>query len=383
MRTSSALALVYFFLLGSSPLGGQEVRTASSITFGHSIEIPSRHLDETRQVSIRLPHSYTDEEGGGAAHYPVLYLLDGGDYFEPFAGLVQFLTMYEMVPHGDRMSELTYSPSNEENGNWPTSGGADSFHRFLAEELIPTIDESYRTQPFRMLVGHSLGGLFAVESLTRHPGPFQTTIAISPSLYWNQFEWLENASALFDGVSEWRHFLFISGELKGEEETRRLADFKSLADTQAPDGFEYRYSFYPQESHASVAIPALYQTLKQLFEGWPPEGEAWALGPDSVQAHFQGLTDRFGFPVPIPEEYLIGHALHGLQRHDAPDEAILLLELCLSLYPGSADTHAALGQAYESKGDRDEAVGQYRRALELDPEHEVALVRLQNLRGDR
>ena len=155
----------------------------------------------------------------------MLYLLDGGDYFEPFVGLVQFLTMYEMVPemivvaipHGDRMNELTFSPSNEENGNWPSSGGAESFHRFLEEELIPSIDESYRTHSFRILVGHSLGGLFAVESLSRHPGLFQATIALSPSLYWNQFEWLRSATTLFADVSTPRHFLFLSGEQKDEE----------------------------------------------------------------------------------------------------------------------------------------------------------------------
>jgi predicted alpha/beta superfamily hydrolase len=321
----------------------------------------------------------------------VLYLLDGGDYFEPFAGIVQYMAMYDMVPEmivvgvsqGDRMRELTFSPSNEENGDWATSGGAEPFQRFLQEELIPGIDESYRTHPFRILVGHSLGGLFAVESLSRTPGLFQATLAFSPSLYWNQFEWLKSTTSLFDGMPRWRHFLFISGEQKGEEETRRLAEFLSLAEARAPDGFEYRYSFYPEESHGSVALPAFYENLKQLFEGWELEGEAWALGPDSVQAHFQGLTDRYGFPIPIPEEYLVGHALHGLRSHGAPDEAILLLRLCLSLYPGSADVHAALGEAYESKGDRDEAVRQCRRALEIDPEHQLARERLQRLEGGR
>jgi len=151
----------------------QEASATSAVPFGHRIAFPSEHLGETRDVFIRLPRGYADEAGPDAARYPVLYVLDGGDYFEPFAGVVQYLTMYEMipevivvaVPHGDRMKELTFSPSNEENGDWPTSGGAESFQRFLEEELIPTIDHSYRTHPFRILVGHSLGGLFAVESL--------------------------------------------------------------------------------------------------------------------------------------------------------------------------------------------------------------------------
>ncbi len=367
----------------------QEAPTTSPVPFGHRIAFPSQHLGETRDVFIRLPRGYADEEGPNAARYPVLYVLDGGDYFEPFGGVVQYLTMYGLVPemivvavaHGDRMKEFTFSPSNEENGDWPTSGGAESFHRFLEEELIPAIDDSYRTHPFRILVGHSLAGLFAVESLARSPDLFQATIALDPSLYWNQFEWLKNAATLFDGVTTWRHFLFISGEQKDEEETRRLAEFQSLVEARAPEGFEYNYACYPEENHASVGLPGFYQDLKQLFRGWQTEGEWWSLGPDKVKAHFQGLSDRYGFPVPIPEDYLVGHALHGLHRHEAPDEAILLLELCLSLYPESADAYEGLGEAYEWKGDRDQAEKYYLKALEIDPGHELAKKRLEALEG--
>ncbi|UCC82977.1 MAG: tetratricopeptide repeat protein [Gemmatimonadota bacterium] len=367
----------------------QEAPPSSAVPFGHRIAIASQHLGETRDLLIRLPRGYADEGGPNSARYPVLYVLDGGDYFEPFGGVVQYLTMYDMVPelivvaipHGDRMKELTFSPSNEENGDWPTSGGAESFQRFLEEELIPVIDESYRTYPFRILVGHSLAGLFALESLARSPDLFQATIALDPSLYWNQFEWLKNAATLFDGVSNWRHFLFISGERKDEEETRRLAEFQSLVEARAPEGFEYHYACYPEENHASVGLPGFYQDLKQLFAGWQTEGEWWSLGPDKVRAHFRGLSDRYGFSVPIPEDLLVGHALHGLHRHEAPDEAILLLELCLSLYPESADAYEGLGEAYERKGDRDQAEKHYLKALEIDPGHELAKERLEALGG--
>lgn len=369
----------------SSECRGQKIEAiAKDYVFGQVIRFDSRALGEGKDVSIHLPASYKE----GANRYPVLYILDGGDYFEPFAGMVKYLSLFELIPemivvtiaHGDRLKEFTYTKANEKTGNWPTSGGAESFLRFLADELVPYIDASYRTHPFRILVGHSLGGLFAVETLSRTPTLFQATIALSPSLYWNQFEWLKNAENFLEKHDALKHFLFISGEKKDKDETSYLDEFKSLALTKSPKGFSYKYRCFPEEDHGSVALPALFANLKQLFEGWRFPGEAWEAGPDKVKEHFENLSDRFGFPVPITEEFLNGHAFHGLQRHDAPDEAIELFKFCLSLYPNSSEAYEGLGECYAKKGMTEKAKEFYEKSLELDPENASVKKKLEELK---
>jgi predicted alpha/beta superfamily hydrolase/L-ascorbate metabolism protein UlaG (beta-lactamase superfamily) len=359
------------------------------VPFGYRVAVESRYLGGGREVFIRLPRGYADQEGPEAPRYPVLYLLDGDDYFQSFAGVVDYMTMYEAVPptivvavpHADRMNELTFTPANEEYGDWPTSGGAEVFEKFLAEELIPAIDANYRTYPFRILAGHSLGGLFAIESMARSPELFQATIAISPSFTWNQYEWLDQAESMFEGRPGWKHFLFVTEEPKSDEHLGRMWQFGEMIEAESPPGFEYWHESFPDENHGTVGLPGFYSSLKKLFDGWTLLGEAWEIGPERVQAHYQSLSDRYGFAMPIPEEYLVDHALHGLQRHEAPDEAIALLELCLSLYPESADAYEALGEAYEWKGETDEAEKHYLKALELDPDHELAKQKLEALVG--
>jgi len=339
--------------------------------FGKHIEFDSDVLGEEKAVFIYLPTSYTV----GSTRYPVVFVLDGGSYFEPFAGMVKYMSLYEMIPQmivvaiesGDRLKEFTFTKANEQTGNWPTSGGAETFRKFLSSELIPYIDASYRTHPFRILVGHSLAGLFAVETLSRSPDLFQATIALSPSLYWNQFEWLKNAENFLDRYDSLKHFLFISGEKKDEEQTRNLDKFKDLTKAKAPKDFLYEYRCFPEEDHGSVAFPGLYSNLKKLFQGWSFPGEAWETGPDKVKEHFHSLSERFGFPVPITEEFLTGHAFHGLRRHNTPDEAIRLFEFCLTLYPNSAESYEGIGEAYVVKGMEEKALEFYQKALELDP----------------
>ncbi len=354
--------------------------------FGQRILFHSKILAESRTVYIHLPETYKE----GNARFPVLYVLDGADYFEPFAGMVKYLSLFEMIPelivvavaHGDRMKEFTFTKANKATGDWPTSGGAESFRRFLTNELIPYIDSSFRTHPFRILVGHSLAGLFAVETLARSSNAFQATIALSPSLYWNQFEWLKNAEHFLNTPGTLKHFLFIVGEQKDKEEAAYLDELKNLIATKAPKGFVYEYRCYPEEDHGSVAFPGLFFSLKVLFQGWRFPGEAWETGPEKVKEHFQSLSERFGFHVPISEEFLNGHARHGLERHKAPDEAIRLFEFCLSLYPKSAGAYEGLGDAYEQKGMKEKAKMSYRKALVLDPTNANIKKKLDDLKEE-
>lgn len=396
----STIFLLYFFGFSSEDyrhaakhsfssdfIGRDIMISAEDHIFGQVIQFESKVLAENKTVFIHLPDSYKKRED----RYPLLYVLDGGDYFEPFAGMVKYLSLFELIPemivvaiaHGDRLKEFTYTKANEKTGNWPTSGGAESFRKFLAEELVAYIDSSYRTHPFRILVGHSLGGLFAVETLSRSPGLFQATIALSPSLYWNQFEWLKNAETFLNKHDALKHFLFISGEEKDEEETRYLDEFNRLTETEAPEGFSYKYRCFPEEDHGSVALPGLFANLKTLFEGWRFPGEAWETGPEKVKEHFKALSEKFGFPVPITEEFLNGHAFHGLQRHEAPDEAIALFEFCLSIYPKSSKAYEGLGESYAKKGQEDKARIFYKKSLELDSENASAQKKLEMLKEER
>ena len=66
-----------------------------------------------------------------------------------------------------------------------TSGGSERFRRFLVEDLIPLVEDSYPCDPgSRTLIGHSLAGLFTVLMLLQAPGTFRNYVSISPSLWW-------------------------------------------------------------------------------------------------------------------------------------------------------------------------------------------------------
>ena len=64
--------------------------------------------------------------------------------------------------------------------------GADKFRAFIRSEVIPYVENHYRTAPFRILAGHSVGGLFAIDTLARQPDLVHVYLAVSPSLWWDR-----------------------------------------------------------------------------------------------------------------------------------------------------------------------------------------------------
>ena len=79
----------------------------------------------------------------------------------------------------------TYAPKQKGGLEFPTSGKADKFLEFLKSELFPYVESNYRTQPYRIITGWSLGGLFTVFTYLEHPEYFSAYLAISPSLWWD------------------------------------------------------------------------------------------------------------------------------------------------------------------------------------------------------
>jgi len=163
--------------------------TPKAITIGKKLKFYSEVLKEERLLFLYLPSGYDQLEES----FPVLYLLDGDAHFHHTTGTVQFLAQNGRIPdmiivaiqNTERTRDLTPPTQTDTEGDYATSGGADNFLVFLKNELIPHIDQTYRTRPYRLLVGWSLGGLFAIHTLVKQPDVFNSYLAISPSLWWN------------------------------------------------------------------------------------------------------------------------------------------------------------------------------------------------------
>ena len=357
------------------PDSQNDVPSVEDVLIGQRIRFPSVVLNCERTVSVHLPEGYTDNDNP----YPVLFVL-GGSYFVPFVGVTTYLARDGRIPEAilvavhsnDWVKDFTYDPVVDSAGVYAGSGGAELFRRFLADELIPYIDANYRSQPFRILVGHSLGGLFAVETMTRHLGLFQVTIAISPSIFYNDGKWVDALPGFLNDHPSITHSLYLA--LANESLIRPHME-QAVFDLGrfAPIDLLHHFQAFPDETHVSVALPAVRQGLKAVFTGWSFEDvEPWTVGPDGIKAHYDSLSTRFGVHFPIPLDDVVRNGFHALEAHHDLDAAREMFMLALSIDAQSAESHVGLAEIFRQRGLTDLAVERCRRALVIEPTNERA-----------
>ena len=99
-------------------------------------------------------------------------------------------------------------------------------------------------------------------------------------------------------------------------------------------------------------------------------------------AKFKELRTRYygGQQYDFSENALLGIAQRAMTAKN-PDDAIAYLQTNLEYYPKSARTYQAMAQARNAKGDKQAAIKDLEKAVELDPQNAQARNQLQQLKG--
>ncbi len=342
-----------------------------------TFRIKSQVLGEERTVLVRTPPGYAARTG---ERFPVLYMTDGDAHIQHTSGTVAFLARNGRIPemivvgitNTDRTRDLSPTRVEQLPGNpnvrFPTSGGADKFLKFIETELIPHVESKYRTQPYRALAGHSLGGLFAVHTMTTRPELFNSYIAVSPALHWDNHVVVDRAKEFFKGAKAKNKTLFVTlGNEPGD-----IGDaynlFTDVLKKQQAAGFSWEAVKMDDEDHGSVVLRSHYAGLRKAFDGWQyprdPNTGAVAGGLKGVEEHFRKLSERLGYNVQVPEA-LMNQVGYQLLFQNNAEEAIAAFKLNVERYPGSANVYDSLGEAYERTGRPELARPNYEKAYAL------------------
>lgn len=338
-----------------------------ALKIGQEYSIESKVLGEKRSFWVYVPKEAEQQP------CPVLYLLDGQWNFHYATGLVrQMISSGDIPPvyvvgviNANRSRDLT--PAGPDGSSNPRFGGAEQFLRFLSEELHPFLDSTYPLHPFRILAGHSFGGLFTIYSMMKKPDFFQGFIALSPSLGRNNEQQVQIAEVHFKASDHPSQRLFLAVGNEGGYTQLSSEKFNRVLHETEPKGLTWRYQHWPEENHVSITIPGLRRGLQYLFEGYNldhfPALDDFFL----VKQHLQKLSERLGYSVPVPEEQFQKFVTRLLAERDL-DYAFFLLEQYQSVFPKSNELLRYYGDAHLLRGELTQAKSYYERLLKVEPD---------------
>ena len=367
--TRRSLALLTFLLLVSASAFGQGVQIPGVTT----LNLKSAVLGEERVILVRTPAGYETNKQS----YPVMYMTDGDAHIVHTSASAEFLArngrMSELIIVGitntDRTRDLTPTKPTQAGATgapqFPTAGGADNFLKFIATELIPEIEKRYRVLPYRILAGHSLGGMFTIHALLSKPELFHSYVAVSPSLQWDNQIMVKRAEDFFKKQQELNATLFMTlGNEPGPIEDGFHQMKQTLTRNQVK-GFDWEAQQWSDEDHGSVVLRSHYYGLRKTYAGWQmprdPDTGAIAGGWKAAEEHYKKLSDKFHYAIPVPEA-MINQIGYQHLFSDQYDQAIAAFKANVERYPESANVYDSLGEAYERMGKMDLATPLYEKA---------------------
>ncbi len=159
------------------------------VRYHHQFSSPL--LRYTRDVVVWLPPSYAAQPD---RRYPVLYAHDGQNLFDHTNLSGSEWRMDEIADslmRRDEIEEFIIVGIANTKDRWIEYSGTPEGRRylaFIAEELKPFIDQTYRTRPDRentAIIGSSMGGLISLYMLWHYPDVFSKAACLSSGFYFD------------------------------------------------------------------------------------------------------------------------------------------------------------------------------------------------------
>lgn len=293
------LFLVGLFLITSFPLLAQKLEPKKR-TFDPDTTVFSKIMDRNYQLYISFPKNYSTKD---SIKYPVLYVLDGKYRFPVFKSARESMDFdneledviivgvssgldfvswgrnrnYDLTPSQDTIHDrklekdasAAYSLNYDSIKGTVQSGGAKNFLKCMSDEIIPFVEKHYKTTDDRGITGYSLGGLFTAWCLLNSKGVFNRYGINSPSFWWNNNDFLNQAELWFSKNDTWDITfteVFISvGEKEPPEMVSGIEKFINLLQGKAYKNISLNSHRFLGETHNSVGGPNLKQTIYVLY----------------------------------------------------------------------------------------------------------------------
>lgn len=388
-------AVICFLILSLCKSFAQS--TDNLIVAGQRYTTNSKILNENRNYSVYLPSSYKNSPD---KKYIVAYVLDGErSKFLEVSGIAQSMhsainlklqipeLIIVSIENTDRTRDFTPTNSlnyldREDIAAFKNSGKANDFMNFIEKELMPEINKSFRTVPQSMIIGHSMGGLFALHCLIENPKLFSYYLLIDPSWFWDHNyigrrgeEILKNRTDL-----KARVYIALANNMLDDKRHYEWGQkfYNLLRENKSPD-LKVDLKYFEDEKHLTVTIPATYYGLRYIFQPYEIDINQVTIDPNILTNYGSKIYKELFWETKPDEKFVNTIGYVALYDRQIPDIAIAIFEINTKNYPKSLNVWDSLAEAYIVNGYIKKAIMCYQKILEISPNDSNAKKKLEEL----
>ncbi|MBP2831335.1 esterase [Aquimarina sp. U1-2] len=328
-------------------------------------------LDQSRELKIQLPRNYKKNVD---KTYPLILVLDGDYLFEPVAGNVDYFSYWEDMPESivvginqrkTRENDVQY----DEAEFLPTLKGAE-FFEFIGQELLPYLNETYRTAQLKIIVGHDYTANFINYFLFKDNPIFQGYICLSPELAPPMADRI--SSKLASSTDIWYYLATATNDAESIKTEVRNLDEKMQA-VENPD-MHYFFDDFDESSHYTLVGRGIPKALEALFQMYRP------ISKKTYKEVLLPLeTSTYDYLVDM---YRTTEKLYGIKRKIRVNDFVAvstamiknkkweelepLGKLAIKEYPETMLGHYFLAMFYEQTGEPKKAMRSYENGFQLE-----------------
>jgi len=336
----------------------------SVISFGQEIKqitIPSDAFGQPRQIWVYTPEGYTEET---AKRFEVIYVFDAQAraYFDMVHSALNFLSLNNpMIVVGivsnDRNKDFFPKNDHEETAKkyYNHLGDADKMLGFMSHDVVPYIDDHYRTLPTRIAVGHSNGGTFISYCLLEKPELFDAYIAISPNYAYDGEQFVKRFEK-FDPSKLSEKYFYMCNSNEGTDWIPARQKVAALFNSPK---FKEKIRFTNQdfsatEDHMSVFPLGLAAGLKGYID-------YRFHNVDNLIGYYDGLAAK-GYAPTADQVNMLAYNFFWEGR---TPEAIKVMSWAIGRFPTDHNLYDSMGEFQVKAGDSKKAKELYAKAIKL------------------
>jgi len=335
-------------------------------------EFQSAKLGASRELKIQLPRNY---EENSEKRYPLFIVFDGDYLFEPVAGNVDYYSYWEDMPEAIVVGINQVNSRGDDNyysdqTYFPVESGA-KFFEFIGMELIPYIEDTYRTANFRIAVGHGETANFINYFLFKKEPLFNAYMALSPDLAMSM---LDNLPTRLSELEK-KVFYYLAtatNDIKPLREDANVLNTR-LSALENKNIF-FGFNEFNGPTHYSLPAHAIPNALESIFFVFQPISKkeytehilTLETSPvDYLNEKYEMINELFN----LEKQVLINDfkaIAAAIEKNKLYSEYEALGKLARKEYPDTLLGNYYLGRFYEETGEPKKAMRTYKSAYILE-----------------